>query len=205
MKFCDLGAHLHTELCIQIRQRLVHQEYLRIPYDGASHGHSLSLTAGKGFRLPVQVLLQAQDSCRVIDSLINLRLGDAAHLQAESHIVPHRQMGIQGVILKYHGNIPVLGSHCIHNLPVNLKGPFRDILQSGDHSERRGFSASRGTDKNDKFFVLNIQIKILYRFKTVRILLINVFQSNAGHNSTLSLFSSAALCRLPSALLFSFC
>jgi hypothetical protein len=41
----DLGAHLHAQLRIQIREWLVHEERLRLPDDGAAHRHPLALAA----------------------------------------------------------------------------------------------------------------------------------------------------------------
>ena len=45
MKLCDLDTHLYTELCIEVGERLIHEEYLRITHDRTSHGNTLSLTA----------------------------------------------------------------------------------------------------------------------------------------------------------------
>jgi hypothetical protein len=40
-----LGAHLHAELGVEVRQRLVHQEALRVADDRAAHRHALPLAA----------------------------------------------------------------------------------------------------------------------------------------------------------------
>ena len=53
----DLRAHLHPQLCVEIRQRLVHKERVRLADDRTSHGHSLALSAGKRPRLPLEELL----------------------------------------------------------------------------------------------------------------------------------------------------
>ena len=45
MQFLDLSAHLDAQFRIEIRQRFVEQEHLRIAHDGASHGDALALTA----------------------------------------------------------------------------------------------------------------------------------------------------------------
>ncbi len=42
----DLGAHLHTQFGVEIRQRLVEQEHFRITYDRAPHRDALTLPAG---------------------------------------------------------------------------------------------------------------------------------------------------------------
>ena len=54
MQFLDLGAHLHAQLGVEVGQRLVEQEHLRIAHDGAAHGDALALTAGKLARIAVE-------------------------------------------------------------------------------------------------------------------------------------------------------
>ena len=39
----DLGAHLDAELGVEVRERLVHEERLRVADDRAAHGDALSL------------------------------------------------------------------------------------------------------------------------------------------------------------------
>ena len=39
----DLSSHLHAELRIEVRERLVHQEGLRLAHDGTSHCDTLAL------------------------------------------------------------------------------------------------------------------------------------------------------------------
>ena len=45
MDILQLGSHRHTELCIQVGQRFVHQEDLRLYNDRPGYGNPLSLTA----------------------------------------------------------------------------------------------------------------------------------------------------------------
>jgi hypothetical protein len=57
----DLGAHLHAQLRVEVRQRLVHQERLRVAHDRAAHRHALALAAGQVRRLALEVLLEVED------------------------------------------------------------------------------------------------------------------------------------------------
>ena len=50
----DLGAHLHPELGVQVGQRFVHQERLRLPDDSPAHGDPLPLAAGQVLGFAVQ-------------------------------------------------------------------------------------------------------------------------------------------------------
>ena len=45
MQLHELGAHLHAQLRVEVRERLVHQERRRVANDRAAHGHALALAA----------------------------------------------------------------------------------------------------------------------------------------------------------------
>ena len=55
-RFADLAAHLHAQLGVEVRERLVEQEHLRVAHDGAAHGDALPLAAGKLARPPTEKL-----------------------------------------------------------------------------------------------------------------------------------------------------
>ncbi len=61
MQFLDLGAHRDAQLGVEVRQRLVEQEDLRIAHDGAAHGDALALAAGKLARVALEQRRQAED------------------------------------------------------------------------------------------------------------------------------------------------
>ena len=65
----DLGAHLHAQLGVEIRQRLVEQKDLGIANDGAAHRDALTLAAGERFRPPVEQLGDVENTGGVLDSL----------------------------------------------------------------------------------------------------------------------------------------
>ena len=51
-------------------------------------------------------------------------------------------MGIQGVALEHHGDVPVLGLHVVHQLAVDVQLAAGDILQPGDHPQGGGLAAA---------------------------------------------------------------
>ena len=67
VQLLDLGAHLHAQLGVEIGERLVEQEDLRIADDGAAHGDALALAAGELARIAVEQLLEAEDLGRPLD------------------------------------------------------------------------------------------------------------------------------------------
>ena len=72
-----LGAHLHAQLGVEVRQRLVHQERLRRAHDRAAHRHALALAAGQVRRLALQVLLEVEDPRGLLDALGRSRPGSS--------------------------------------------------------------------------------------------------------------------------------
>ena len=64
----DLGAHLHAQLRVEVRERLVHQERLRLAHDRAAHRDALALTARERARLPVEERLEVEDARGVLDT-----------------------------------------------------------------------------------------------------------------------------------------
>ena len=69
----DLGPHLHAQLRVEVRERLVHQERRRLAHDRAAHRDALALTAGERARLPVEEAFEAEDLRRLLDALVDLR------------------------------------------------------------------------------------------------------------------------------------
>ena len=61
----DLGAHLHAQLGVEVRERLVHQEDLRLADDRAAQRDPLPLPARERSRLAVEQLLEAEDLRRL--------------------------------------------------------------------------------------------------------------------------------------------
>ena len=84
-------------------------------------------------------------------------------------------MWIQSVVLEYHCDIAVLWLYIIDSAVINQKVTRADILQTGYHTKCGRFTASRRAYKDNKFFVLNLHIKVFNCLKTIGIFFTNVF------------------------------
>src|SRR5438105_3009870 len=82
----DVGAHLHAQLRVEVRERLVHQEHLREADDGTPHRDPLPLAAGELSRLAVEVLLEPEHLRHLAHALEPHRFLDARHLEREGHV-----------------------------------------------------------------------------------------------------------------------
>ena len=174
MDLGDLNTHLYTKFCIQVGERLIHKEYLRITNDGTTHGNTLPLTTGKSFRFTVKKFLKVKDSCSFTNLFVDLLLRNLAELQTKCHIIINSHMRIQSVVLEYHCDITVLRLYIIHNFVTDFKSTAGNFLKTCDHTKSCGFSASGWSYKDDKFFIFNFKIEILNSLKAVRIGFVNV-------------------------------
>ena len=74
-KLDDFRTHLVAELCIQIGQRLIHQQNLGLANNRAANGHTLPLATGQSLGLATQILSNIQCFRCFTDPAINFILG----------------------------------------------------------------------------------------------------------------------------------
>ena len=58
-------------------------------------------------------------------------------------------MRVEGVVLEHHGDVPVLRRHVVDDDVVDGDLTIGDLLQAGDHAERRRLAAARRADQAD--------------------------------------------------------
>ena len=158
----DFGAHLHTQLGVQVGQRLVEQKHLGFPHDGAAHGHALALPAGQLARLALQQGHDVQDARRFRHPARDFALGHAAVLQRERDVLEHRQVRVQRVVLEHHGHVAVLGVYLVHHPPADGDLSARDVLQPGDHAQQGALAAARRADQHHELVVGHFQIDAVH-------------------------------------------
>ena len=159
----DLGAGLHAQLGVQVRQRLVHAEHLRLTHDGAAHRHALALTAGQLGGLAVQELGEVEDLGRLLDLLAPLVGRHPAQLQREAHVLGDRLVRVQRVVLEHHRDVAVLGRHAGHVLAADLDGALVDVLESGEHAQRGALARTGRSDQDDELAVVDVEVERVNR------------------------------------------
>src|SRR5579883_3378409 len=153
MQLLDLGAHLHAQLGIEIRQGLVEQKDLRVAYDSPPHGDALTLAAGELARVARQQLHQAENLGRALDPDVDLALRRAAQLQRECHVVGDRHVRIERVILKDHRDVALFRWQMIDDPVADANLPGGDVFKSRDHAQQCGLAAAGRPDQHDEFAI----------------------------------------------------
>ena len=82
----QLGPHLDPQLRVEVRQRLVQEEHLRLAHQRASHRDALPLPPGELSGTPAEQVLQAEHPTHLVDAAADLVAGHATLAEAEREV-----------------------------------------------------------------------------------------------------------------------
>ena len=161
----NLFPGLQPEPRVQIGKRLVQQKNPGHLDQRPCDRHPLLLAAGKLPGLSVHQLFD-------LDQLRGLRYPPVHFLlrrpvlslqifQREQDILPHGQVRIEGVILKYHSHAPQLRRKSGHILVSEKDPAARRLLQPADHVQRGALSAAGRPEQGDQLSVRDLKGKII--------------------------------------------
>src|SRR6266545_7406619 len=153
VQLLDLGAHGDPELGVEVRQRLVEQEHLRVAHDGAPHGDALALAARELARIALQQGCEPEDFGGALDARLDLGFRRAAQLEREAHIGGDRHVRIKRVVLEHHGDVARLRRQVVDHALADADLARGDVLETGDHSQQRGLAAARRPHQHDELAV----------------------------------------------------
>ena len=177
----DLRTHLDAKLRVEVRERLVHQEDLRLTHDRATHRDALTLAARKLLRAPVEILSQAEQLRRPRDAFLDDVLGRLAQPQAERDVLRDVEMRIEGVILEHHRDVAVFRRERVDDAVSDRDRAVGDLLEPCHHAQRRRLAAARGPDEDQELAVLNLQREVEHRLHAVVVDLVDVFELDLSH------------------------
>ena len=177
----DLGAHCGTQLCVQVGQRLVEQEYSRVTNHSTAQSNTLTLTTGQSLRLTIQQVLDVENASSLTHTLVDFVLRSFAQLQTERHVLVHGHVGIQSVVLEHHRDVAILRGNVVYQTVADVQLTFADLLQTSDHTQGGGFTAAGRTDQDDKLFIFDFQVEIGNGGHVAGVDLIDVTQADTCH------------------------
>ena len=158
MQLGDLQPHLHAQLGIEIGERLVEQEDLRLAHDGAADRDALALAAGKLPRLALPQLVEMQDGGRLVDALLDEGCVGTGHPQSETHVLLDRHMRIERIGLEHHGDAAVGRVDGGDVAAADRDGAAAGLLEAGDQAQQGRFSAARRADEHDELAIGDRQV-----------------------------------------------
>src|SRR5215211_1932759 len=158
----DLRPHLHPELGVEVRQRLVHEERFGLADYGPAQSNPLPLAAGERLGLPVEETLDGENPCGLLHPARDLRLVHLAELEGETHVLPHVHVRIQGIVLEDHRYVPLARRKVVDDLISYKDFAPGYVLEASDHTQCRGLPATGRPDEDDELPVRDIQIHLVY-------------------------------------------
>src|SRR6266702_1552197 len=188
VQFLDFGTHCDAQLGIEVGQRLVEQEHLRIADDGAAHRDALALAARQLPGITVEQRRQRQDFRGAPDAAGDfLRLG-AAQLEREAHIVGDRHMRVERIVLEYHGNVALFRLDIVDDALADRDRSRGDVLEPGEHPQQGRLAATGGADAYDELAILDRNRDAVQNLKITE-RLSHVANLYRRHRNSLPLFS----------------
>ena len=142
VQLLDLGAHLDAQLGVEVRQRLIEQEHLRVARDGAPHGDALALAARELARVALEQMLQSQNFGRLHHARVDLLLRRIAQPQREAHVGPDRHVRIKRVVLEHHGDVALFRRHVVDHAIADADLAAGDVLEPGNHAQQGRLAAA---------------------------------------------------------------
>jgi hypothetical protein len=138
----ELGPHGETEFGIEVGQRFIHQEDLRLADDGTRKGGTLALAAGKGAWFAIEVVFEFDHLGCLAHQAVVIGFGNAAHAEREADVLVNRHVGIKRIALKNHGHVAVPRINVGDHFAIDFNLPGGRLFQAGDHAHCGGLAAA---------------------------------------------------------------
>ena len=157
----QVAADLVAQLRVEIRQRLVEQERLRLAHQRAAHRDPLTLTAGELAGLAVEQLVDLQQLGRLADPPVDLGARRPALPQPVGQVAVHRHVRIQRVVLEHHRDVALAGRQAVDHRAADPDLARRRLVQPGQQSQRGALAAPRRPDEDQELAVGHRQVEAL--------------------------------------------
>ena len=157
----QLGAHLHPQQRVEVRERLVHEEGDRLADDGPPQRHPLPLPAGELVRVPLQVLGQAEQLRDLGDPAATSAFGRPRIFSGKPMLRLDGHVRVEGVVLEDHRHVAVFGPQVVGQPAVDVDLAVGGILQPGDDLQERALAAARRPEQDEELARLDIEVDAL--------------------------------------------
>ena len=169
VEFGEFRPHLDSKLCVQVRQRFIEEKHGRVPDNRPPHGYTLALPSRELPRFSMEKLLNSEYLCGLFDLLIDLSFGEFSDFKAETHIHINGLLGIEGVFLEDHGDIPIFWGKISHHLIIEIDVSGGRVFKTRNYTKNGRFATPRRPNQYSKLLVLDREVEILYRLHRPKI------------------------------------
>ena len=169
----DFLPGLQPQPGVQVGQGLVQQQNPGHFHQSPGNGHPLLLTAGELAGLAVHEILNLHQPGGLQGFFRHLLLGEFVFpfpvFQRERDVLLHRQMRVQGIVLKNQTHSPMLRGQ-IGDIIFPKENPSAGgFQQTGEKIQCGGFSAARGAQQGNELPVGDLQGEIVDGYHVLRL------------------------------------
>ena len=179
----DLGAHLDAQLRVEVGERLVHEEDLRLPDEGPPHRDPLALAAGEVARPTLEMLGEAEELGGRRHALADLGLRHLLALERVGDVVEDAHVRVERVVLEDHRDVALLGREVVDDPLADPQLAVGHLLEPRHHPQRGRLAAARRADEDDELPVLDLEVEIDDGARAVRIGLADVREGDGRHGA----------------------
>src|SRR5438132_1988693 len=154
----DLGPHGQTERRVEIGERLVEEQELRLLDKGARRRLPLLLTARELARPPLEKLPDMHEIGGGPDATEGLLARRLLEAEGEQDVVAHGHMRVERVGLENDPDVSVPGLDLVDDMTVEQKLAGGRKIDAGEQEEARRFAAAGRAEKRNELAVLDGQV-----------------------------------------------
>jgi hypothetical protein len=177
----ERGTHADAELRVEVRERLVHEERLRLAHDRAPHRDALALAAGELRGPAVEELVEAEERGDLLHAPLRLGLRRLPHLEPVADVLAHGHVRIERVALEDHRHVTPPGCKVGDVAPADADVAVGHLLEPGDHPQQRRLAAAGRADEDHELAVLDPQVHVVDGDGSAREDLRDVLELDLGH------------------------
>ncbi len=151
----DLRARLRAQLRVEVRQRLVHEEHLRLAHERTPERHALALPARQRARLAIEQRLDPEQLGGLVAAAADLGSAELANPEPEGEVLPDAHLRIERVILEHHRDVALARRDVVDDPLADPDAPGTERLEAREHPQRRRLARARRPDEHHELAVLD--------------------------------------------------
>jgi hypothetical protein len=159
----DLAADLHPDLGVEVGQRLVQQQDVRVEHEGTRQRHPLLLAPGELAGVPALEAGEIDLAQPLGHARRDLGGGELAQLEAVGHVARHRHVRPERVVLEHHADVPLVGRQPAHHAPAETDLARVGLVEPGDEAEQRGLATAGRAEQREQLAVADRQVDAVHR------------------------------------------
>ena len=183
VELAQLVNHQVAKLRVERAERLIHQEDLRPPHDGAAQRDALAVAAGKPGDRAVEDVVDPEEPRRLLHPRLDVGARHSLADEREGDVLPDVHVGVEREELEHEGDVALRRALEGDVLPVEQDAPGGRQLQPRNHPKRRRLAAARRAEHDKELAIRDRQVGILDGDEIAE-LLAEVLDADLGHRAS---------------------